>query len=73
MYSSEVSSWAVAIRSALRSLWPILVLLAGMVQGGLIEAKDMLTLNGLSSIIVAIAGKGVVTGLTAKTVSVKGK
>jgi hypothetical protein len=44
-----------------------------MVQGGLIEAKDMLTLNGLSSIIVAIAGKGVVTGLTAKTVSVKGK
>lgn len=63
----------VAFHSAFRSAWPIILNLLILVQAGVIQLKDIWSTSGIISIILAMAGKGVASGISAKSVEIKPK
>jgi len=70
-----MSKWIVGLRSALRSLVPVLTALSvALNDGAFNEVKswtDLLRPSVLLAIVSALAAKGVFSGLTAKSVDVK--
>lgn len=66
------SKWQVAIKSAGRSLVPLLVAFATLTATGVIKNwHDLLDVKVVGALIAGVVAKGAVTAATAKSVSVE--
>lgn len=67
----EVGKAVLAVRSALRAVWPVVVSWAVLVQTGVVPREKLFSVDALLALIVGIGAKGVSTVATAKSVTVK--
>lgn len=69
---TPLSKLEIGLRSALRSLIPVVVVVAGMYAAGDIkELNDLWSPSTVAAILVALGIKGGVSAVTAKSVEVK--